>query len=156
MAIPPLDARGLLPPGIYPVELEKVPPAFCTNAHRWALWDDVLAGLDMLCPLVQQHQGVDPQLIVGGSFFSDKILPADIEATLVFPPGTPGDLCWFWVVQFGALHAKLKTDHRLDFYPSLPGENDFSRFFQYVGPKTAAAKGLTATDPRGALRLLQW
>jgi len=154
--IPPLDSRGLLPAGLHFTELEQIPLAFCGNEHRWRLWDDALAGLDVLCPIVQAHPAHRPVLVLAGSFFSDKALPADIEATLVFPPDSPAELCWFWAVQSSAVHAKLKTDYRLDFYPSLPGQNDFSRFFQYVGPKTAAAKGLNPTDPRGALRLLQW
>ena len=156
--IPPLDGHGLLPVGLHDADLEAVPAQFCTNAHRWRLWGLVMEGLDILCDLVRQHpESAPPALILGGSFFSDKPLPADIEATLVFPPGTPDTLCWFWTMQFGRLHAMLEKDHGLDFYPTLPGHgNDFALFFQYVGPKTAQEKGLHEKDPRGALRIAPW
>lgn len=154
--IPPLDARGLLPPGVHDADLEGVPPLFCTNAHRHRLWDDAVEGLDLLCDVVRVHPDHCPALVLGGSFFSDKATPGDIEATFAFAPGTPPDRCWFWAMQHAQLHAMLKAQHRLDFYPSLPGQNDFTAFFQYVGPKTAQAKGLDQKALRGALRVQPW
>jgi hypothetical protein len=156
MPIPPLDARGLLPPGLHVADLESIPPIFCANGHRWRLWDAALDGLDLLCPRATGAPGVRPSLVLAGSFFSDKAMPEDVEATLVFPANTPASVCWNWTLQLPALHAMLKRDYALDFYPSLPGNNDFSLFFQYVGPKTAQAKGLAEKDPRGAIQCLNW
>lgn len=154
--IPPLDVRGLLPPGCHPSPLEHIPPIFCTNDHRWHLWDSALAGLDVLCDTVKQQPAPAPTLILGGSFFSDKALPNDIEATLLFPKETLPETCWFWAGQFTKIHAILKQVHRLDFYPSLPGQNDFCLYFQYVGPKTAAIKGLGEKALRGVIEVLNW
>lgn len=36
---------------------------------------------------------------------------------------------------------------------NLPGENDFSDFFQYLGVKTARYKGLDSAYRKGILRL---
>lgn len=156
--IPPLDARGLLPAGEHVTELEAIPPRFCINGHRWKLWDGALEGLTILCAQLQSLQTPRTALVLGGSFFSDKALPDDIEATLVFPPWTPSALCWEWAKLQPKLHLHLKSTYKLDFYPSLPGagHNDFSNFFQYVGPKTAEAKNLLEKDRRGVLRVLRW
>ena len=155
--IPPLDNRGLLPPGVHRIDaLDELPRRFCTNAHRWRLWDDVLAGLSEVCALLHQHPAPMTRLVMGGSFFSDKPTPADLEATLVFDAQTPGATCWQWTLQHVQQHARLKERYRLDFYPSLPGHNDFGALFQYVGPKTAALKGLDDKDPRGVIEVITW
>jgi hypothetical protein len=52
--------------------------------------------------------------------------------------------------------SQIKTDYRVDFCPNLPGNNDFSSYFQYVGEKTATIKGLKATDRKGVLRIQAW
>jgi hypothetical protein len=154
--IPDLDGRGLLPPGLHDAELDDVPRRFCLNDHRHRLWDSTLTGLDVLCDEARRLEGPVPVLVLGGSFFSDKSQPGDVEATLIVPSGTPPANCWFWVSQWQPLHAMLKMQCGLDFYPSLPGQNDFSAFFQYVGPKTAQAKGIGEKDLRGALRFIEW
>lgn len=154
--IPPLDERGLLPPGQHVAHLEDIPRQFCTNVYRWRLWDDVLAGLGVLCEQVHAQPCPPPVLVLGGSFFSDKPQPQDIEATLVFDAATPGAVCWWWILQQTQLQPTLKGRCRLDFYPTLPGHNDFVAFFQYVGPKTAEAKGLGDKDVRGVLQVLTW
>jgi hypothetical protein len=154
--IPPLDARGLLPPGIHRAPLDDVPARFCTNAHRWMLWDAALEGIGQLCEQVERHPGPRPTLTLAGSFFSDKPLPADIEATMTCPDGTPPAVCWAWALYAMGEHQRLKREHKLDFYPSLPGQNDFRAFFQYVGPKTAADKGIQEKDLRGVIEVLRW
>lgn len=155
--IPPLNEHGLLPPGVHDADLDEVPRLFCVNQHRWRLWDNALQGIDLVCDLVQKQPiTLLPTLILAGSFFSDKALPGDIEATLTLPANAPPEACWYWAVQHRLFHAMLKAQHDLDFYPSFPGGNDFSLFFQYVGPKTAQTKGLCAKDLRGVLRMCSW
>jgi hypothetical protein len=154
--IPPLDDRGLLPPGRHVVHLDDIPRRFCTNGHRWQLWDDALAGLDVVCAQLHRQPCPAPALVLGGSFFSDKPQPQDIEATLVFDSATPVSVCWWWVLQQTQLQPTLQKVHRLDFYPTLPGVNDFSLFFQYVGPKTAAVKQIGEKDYRGVIQVLTW
>lgn len=154
--IPPLDHRGLLPPGVHITTLEQIPLAFCINDYRWNLWDSVLTGLNELCNMIYCYPEHRPQLILGGSFFSDKLHPNDIEATLLYPVETPPEICWLISVSHMEKHDALKQKYDLDYYPSLPNVNDFSVFFQYVGTKTAAAKGLYKKDRRGVLEVLSW
>lgn len=156
MPIPPLDSRGLLPEGVHRASLEDVPVQFCCNPYRWHLWDDVLRGLDTLCALAHDPPLPALSLVLGGSFFSDKPDPADIEVTLVLPAGTPAEVCWLWTLRQVRLHPTLKTENRMDYYVTLPGHNDFARFFQYVGPKTAAVKRLLPMDLRGVVEVTHW
>lgn len=156
MTIPLLDHRGLLPPGRYVAALEQIPPRFCNNDYRWRLWDNVLDGLNELCDWAKRSPSTTPPLILGGSFFSDKPFPGDIEATLIYPQETPSGLCWDLFTDWARSRGAIKQQYRLDFCPTLPGNNDFSVFFQYVGPKTAAAKGLDEKDPRGVIEVLCW
>jgi hypothetical protein len=95
-------------------------------------------------------------MVLGGSFFSDKELPGDIEATLVFPEDTPDELCWRFFTMWGSKRDAWKEQFRIDYYPTLPGGNDFTLWFSYLGPKTAEAKGLNAKDLRGTLELETW
>jgi hypothetical protein len=55
-------------------------------------------------------------------------------------------------------HDRIMRDYGIDFYVSflMEGYNDFGLFFQYVGAKTAAAKGLHEKDQRGITRIIQW
>ncbi len=155
MPIPPLDERGLLPPGCHPATAADIVAAFCTNAHREQLWLSV-AGFLPLLAVAAPLPSPRPPLVLGGSFFSDKPDPADIEATLILPQTTPGADCWLWLLAYQTNHDAWKQSHGVDFYPTLPGSNDFAAFFGYVGPKTAEAKGLAARDLRGTLRLDPW
>ena len=155
--IPSLDARGLLPTGRHRAPLEQVPPRFCTNDYRWQLWDLALDGLSELCHDWVKRPGCEaPNLIIGGSFFSDKARPSDIEATLFYPQQMPDDQCWRILLDWQRSKDLIKQRYRLDFYPTLPGGNDFASFFQYVGPKTAQSKGLGEKDARGVIEVLNW
>lgn len=157
MAIPALDERGLLPEGRHTATLEEIQATFCVNAHREQLWQHLIHGfLPLLTPLTADIPPPPPTIVLGGSFFSDKEAPDDIEATLVFHPSTAGRLCWKWYLIWQQNHAEWKETYRVDFYPSLPGAHDFSAFFGYVGPKTAEAKGLHERDKRGTLALDSW
>ncbi len=155
MAIPPLDDRGLLPPGEHECLLEDVPKHFCTNVHREILWNSLCH--DFIPVLhVQTKNADDTRMVLGGSFFSDKPHPADIEATLIFPETTPPEECWRSLVTWKQNHMTWKEQFKVDYYPTLPGDNDFALFFRYVGPKTAEAKGLHEKDLRGTLALQSW
>ncbi len=155
MAIPPLDERGLLPAGEHGCRLDEVPPRFCVNDHRTALWGSLC---NQFIPALRANDlgPEDARMVVGGSFFSDKPQPADIEATLVFPDDTPDAECWKSIVLWKHNHTRWKDAFRIDYYPTLPGNNNFALYFGYVGPKTAEAKGLNEKDLRGTLALETW
>lgn len=48
---------------------------------------------------------------------------------------------------------RFRRVYSVDFWINLPGENDFSDFFQYLGVKTARYKGLDSAYRKGILRL---
>ena len=155
MAIPQLDDRGLLPPGEHACRIDEVPPRFCVNDHRTALWGSLCN--NFFPTLHANNLGPDDgQMVVGGSFFSDKPQPEDIEATLVFPATTPAAECWRCLLMWSQNHTRWKETFKIDYYPTLPGDNNFALFFGYVGPKTAEAKGLHEKDLRGTLALETW
>jgi len=154
MAIPPLDNRGLLPGGCHQGSLREIEGRFTYDIYRQQLYTQVKTFIDG--ELRRVATGLN--LVLGGSFFSDKKFPADIEATVYLP--------FHSLIQYQALltlgnkaeHKRVKDLYRADFYISLqaPGCNDFGAFFQYVGPKTAHLKGLNEKDSRGVVEVSQW
>lgn len=148
--IPPLDARGLLPPGIHPATLDEI-DRLADNARRRWLADGLRRFVER--ELTPWAKGL--VLDVGGSYFSDKAAPDDIEATLRVPLGRAAELAArLCAIGDTAGHLRIWREYRLDFYVTIEGlGNDFSAFFQYVGPKAAAIKHLMPRDPRGIVRL---
>lgn len=154
MSLPPVDERGLLPPGKHDATWVEIEALFLFNQHRNTLYGELRRFVaEVLSPL-PGAEAVD--LLVGGSFLSDKEKPNDIEATIYVP----------WqerMKDFAALatlseHDRIMRNYGIDFYVSflVDGYNDFGLFFQYVGTKTAAAKGLHEKDQRGVIRIMQW
>lgn len=151
--IPPLDERGLLPSGIHSGSWAEISSAFGHNLHRKGLIESAkVFSISTLCPL---HPS---PLYLAGSTFSDKAIPSDIEATIKINPTdlTPDQALLAFRLQ--ASHSIIKQETSVDFYVTLdvPGHNDFSVFFQYVGEKTAIAKGLGMKDKRGVVEVEQW
>ena len=150
MAIPELDSRGLLPPGVHCCTLQEAEARFAVGPYRESLWHSVMKWLK----IEVQQQGVLLPLLIGGSFFSDKPNPGDIEIAI--------DLDGATAAQTGAaiiMFTRREEWHRVyrvDYYPNMPGGNDFGSFFQYVGPKTAQTKNLNPKDKRGILRVETW
>jgi hypothetical protein len=152
MPIPPLDHRGLLPEGIYEASRHEIERCFCISAYRQKLFDDLIRFLD------KEIRTTETGVYLGGSFFSDKPMPNDIEATIALNAQQLCDQALQHIVKLGqsAEHERIKKIFRIDFYLSIEweGYNDFRKFFQYVGEKTANAKGLNARDKRGIIKLL--
>lgn len=155
--IPPLDRRGLLPPGVHECSWEQARNWSGADSWRGTIW----AGLEIVRPALRQLFQPPtslPRIVLGGSYFSDKPNPDDIEVTVVLEPGSPAALIGDVVAHYHQYHSDYKATHRVDFYPILPGPglSDFRAFFQYVGVKTATTKGLDPKDARGVIQVASW
>lgn len=149
--VPPLNSQGLLPAGIHLCDLAELEAVFGFTAARIQL----IAALKSCIPLMQAH-GLAGDLLIAGSFVTDKEVPDDIEVTLDvrnYQRVDQDKALLFYMRQ----HAKLKAETRIDWYPTMPdNESDFTLFFQYVGEKTAAIKRCDPKDLKGILKLTSW
>ena len=85
MPIPPLDANGLLPPGIHDATLDELEEAFGgpgAGSRRRAL----MKSLRSYLAEVKQWRMME-ELLIDGSFVTDKPDPDDIDLLLVLPVG---------------------------------------------------------------------
>lgn len=148
--IPQLDAKGLLPIGVWDCSLEDISDRFAFNDHRRALWDGFRRFLnDARWP----HSLVAP-IWIDGSYCRSKAMPSDIDVVIDLSDRHPLE------VEEAALrlrfrHAEIKARYHVDLWvrhPALP--NDLAAFFQYVGDKAAAELQLQPKDPKGILRVL--
>lgn len=150
MPIPDWTAQGLLPPGVHLATLAEIEMRYCWNAHRRGVWQD---GMRFLRELIGRN--LSYPIYIGGSFTTDKPDPPDLDVVLDLT--LADDYHQFLAAgMFRRERSQIKTDYRVDFCPNLPGNNDFSSYFQYVGEKTATIKGLKATDRKGVLRIQAW
>lgn len=129
--------------------MEQIAGRFAHSTPRRAqLWSSFNAFID--AELMPWAAGLE--LVIGGSFLSDKALPDDIDATLRVPLTVPRGVLLRAVTALGntASHERIRSGYRVDFYVTLVGfGNDFGKFFQYVGEKTAAEMNLHKRDLRG-------
>lgn len=156
MAIPLFDARGFLPPGIHVAESwEEVAGALAFNAHREVLLSNMRTFVrDELAPLAN---GLD--MVIGGSFLSNKEVPGDIDCTVLFPLATIDQYkpALELLANDGAKN-RIWLQYKVEAYPTLqfPNCSDFTAFFQYVGVKSAATTNCSPTDLRGVLKVTSW
>lgn len=152
MPIPPLDKRGLLPEGIHDASIDEIRTRFAISTYRTALFDDFVRFMNI------EVESLDAPIFMAGSYLSDKPLPNDIEITIEVNLELFCSQAGQKIIQLGSgdNHNRLKMQYRVDYYPSLkmPGMNDFTLFFQYVGEKTAHAKGIDTNDKRGIIRVI--
>lgn len=154
--IPPLDHRGLLPPGVHVAQnWDELAAAFAGNAHR----RDLLADLKVWVSQELQFHGAGLELVIGGSFVTSKPMPADIDCTVRIPVDEireRGALLQL-LIQDGA-KGRIHQEFRVEIYPTLvsPGASDFSVFFQYVGEKSALIHRCDAKDVRGVIKVESW
>lgn len=123
---------------------------FAFNPTREKIWANLGAVLAEM--QVAQLSGV---LFLDGSYVTDKEHPGDIEVTLDVrsePLHVQGLAVMFYLQH----HQRIKADLGVDWYPTLPAENDFVVFFQYLGDKTAALKKLKPKDLKGILKVTTW
>lgn len=147
MAIPGFDSHGLLPSGVHQCTLTEIEQALCWNPHRQTLIQKFKICLSKeIRPLFP-----DP-LYFDGSFITDKDLPDDIDVVLELS-NSPDARKWQGLMFMQTHQQRLMVDYRVHFWINLPGDNDFSHFFQYIGVKTAKFKGLNPTHMKGILRI---
>lgn len=147
MPIPNLDMHGLLPHGVHRCSLGEIGARFTWNQHRALLFSRFINFLsNELRPKFP-----DP-FFFDGSFVTDKETPEDTDVVL--------DLCnapdarkWQGFEYMRNHQSRIMTDYSVHFWVNLPGNNDFSSFFQYVGVKTAYMKGLQPSHKKGILRI---
>lgn len=154
--IPPLDERGLLPPGCHTckdwIELEE---RFAFSPYRQRLLGQTMNFVQhRLTPLARGLK-----LLIAGSYLSDKAQPGDVEMLVSLPMlSIPQHAALIDMFDKEGGKGAIWQTHRVDFYVQLEGlgGNDMALFFQYVGEKTAADKGLDAKDKRGTIEIESW
>ena len=95
-------------------------------------------------------------LFDGNVTIGTKDIAGDQTELTIDLTGAPDALAGRFITYFWRNHNRLKQDYRVDFYPTVKGDNDFTLFFQYVGEKTAATKQIRPHDKKGVLRIKQW
>lgn len=155
--IPPLDDRGLLPPGVHEASgWDEVKTRFANNARRIQLLNNLMQFT--ADHLIGAAEGLD--LYLSGSFLSDKLYPGDIDCAVTVRQDKAGQRPE--LLALGALGNKGPFFETLEveFYLTLQSDEfpvyDLVAFFQYVGEKTAVAKGLDARAPRGIVKVMSW
>ncbi len=150
MPIPELNQYGLLPPGEHECTLDEAHERFGQTAARHKLWENLDA---VLCEM--RAANLSGTVYINGSFVTDKPAPADVEITLDVRKEDieKQGLAYMF---YHRNHARLKHERCIDWYPTLPASNDFISFFQYIGRKTALAKGLSQRATKGILKVTVW
>lgn len=152
--IPALDSRGLLPVGKHASTWVELQTYFSGDQRRL----DLIVNAKRFALDILRHDFAGSPLFLAGSTFSDKSYPGDIEMTITvgLVQLIGGKLRQATDLQ--SKHNDIKATYEVDFYVSLglPGANDFSEFFQYVGEKTAAVKHLHSKDKRGIIEVKKW
>lgn len=147
MPLPQLTNLGLLPLGIHPSTLDEVRDTFCFNPHRERIWGKFLEFLKML-----HAEDLAYPIFLAGGFCSGKDQPSDIDVVHDVR-GAHGYNQYRCGRLFWEQREAIKNTYLVDYCPNLSGNNDFSSFFQYVGPKVAASTGLDEKDRRGVIHI---
>jgi len=151
VAIPKLDRRGLLPPGRFETNWTEIRRQFCTNGVRESVLNRVMQ-FATSGELGQLAKGRD--LWLGGSFFSDKPHPKDIDGTMLVSTDDMTNHSRLIALFFNQSAVQKETGLHIIPTFSTPSGKDFRLYFEQVGPKTAIDKGLSPTDQRGILRVV--
>lgn len=147
VSIPTLESNGLLPSGVHECSLDDISAQFTWNDHRTQLFTSFRL---FLVSEIQPH--FPYPILFDGSFVTDKELPSDTDVVLDLSGATDAQR-WKALVFMQSNQDRIMQDYRVHFWINLPGLNDFAAFFQYVGVKTASAKGLNPLHLKGILKL---
>jgi hypothetical protein len=147
MAIPTLDPSGLLPSGVHECSLDDIYAQFTWNDHRTGLFSAFRHFLE-----TELKPQFPYPIFFDGSFVTDKDVPDDTDVVLDLSAASD-DRKWQGLLFMQQHQSRIMDRYRVHFWVNLPGQNDFSAFFQYVGIKTASAKGLNPLHLKGILRI---
>jgi Family of unknown function (DUF6932) len=147
MPIPDFDRNGLLPAGVIDCTLDDIRIRFGWNGQRIALFNSMADFINNELRL----RFPDPWYC-DGSFVTDKDMPGDTDVVLDLR-GAPDDRKWRGLDFMTREQPRIFSQYRVDFWIDLPGGNEFSVFFQYIGIKTAKFKGLDPRHHKGILRV---
>ena len=152
--IPQLDARGLLPAGCHVGTWAEIEEAFATNDWRRRR----IAQFKLFVRNELQPVAAGLELVLGGSYFSDKPDPGDIDCTVAVAPVDLLQRADLLALSMDGGKGRLWEKYKAEFYVTIviPGRNDFRLYFQYVGEKTAGLKNLSVTDLRGTVKVEPW
>ena len=145
--IPDLDSFGLLPTGIFDCTLGEIEPMFTGNRHRRRLFRDFAT-----CIEVEVRPRFNEPIFVNGSFVTFEEGPNDVDVALdlrnaSIDTQTRG-------LRFKHFNGRrLASAYRVDFWVNLPGDEDFSLFFQRIKAKAAKFIGLDPSHRKGILRI---
>jgi hypothetical protein len=132
--------------------VEKV---FAFNPHR----EQLLLSMRTWISLELQHVAAGLELVIGGSYLTTKPQPGDIDCTVLVPlaEASARGPALQLLSQDGS-KGRIWQQYRVEAYPTLqvPGLNDFSVFFQYVGDKSALLHQCAAKDLRGVIKVTSW
>lgn len=147
MPIPLFESTGLLPSGVHNCSLDDIAHGLIWNDHRANLYDKFLAFLRS-----ELRPDFPYPIYFDGSFVTDKELPDDTDVVLDLTTA-PDDRKWQALMFMQQHQERIMDNYRVHFWINLPGNSDFTSFFQYVGVKTARTKGLNPKHLKGILRV---
>ena len=147
MPIPQLQQNGLLPTGVHDCSLDDIRASFTWNQHRQQLFDSFLIFLR-----AEIRPSFPEPIYFDGSFITDKVSPDDTDVVLDLT-NAPDDRKWRGLQLMKQHQTRIRLLYGVHFWVNLPGDSDFAAFFQYVGVKTARAKGLHPQQLKGILRV---
>ena len=148
MAIPQFDEYGLWPAGVHVCSMAEIGERLGWNDHRQSL----VGQLDTF--LTREIRPVfDEPFDVDGSFVTDKEVPADVDVALDLRTANDRRQLRGLLLMHDR-QASFRETCGVDFWINLPGINNFSDFFQYVGVKTSRFKGLSPTHRNGTCQRL--
>ena len=146
MGIPHFNEHGFLPPGEHACSLVEIDARFGIGDNRRRLFQL----LQMFVSKERRPRFVEP-IYVDGSFVTDKKSPNDVDVTLDLRNVSEArQTCGLLFVARN--QNRICDCYSVHFWVSIAGGHDFTRFFQYVGPKVAH-KGLSVGDMKGILRV---
>lgn len=130
--LPSFNNAGVLPPGVWPCELAEL-------AQRFAVFrctDRQLQLYDQMNELLYDtlRTGVVTEVIVDGSFVTDKDEPNDIDLVLGLLPGFDLEAAPFWIVNVLDINS-LKRRYGFDVKIAVVGSGKYLfwlDFFQQV------------------------
>lgn len=143
MPIPPFNAKGWLPEGIYDCTVDEATTRFGTfqgNDRRPRLWADFREFISEVKPT-----GLPMAILINGSFVTAKPDPNDIDLILVIPVThhLTRDLS---PAQYNVLSAqRVKRKYKLDVLVAREDSDQYRRyvrFFQQVRLETDQTKGI--------------